>query len=49
MYFDRKGLGKPVAQLIADLEIDDIYYISSESSGVNSKTLQYSVGVNLFK
>ncbi len=49
VYFDRKGLGKPVAQLIADLEIDDIYYISSESSGVNSKTLQYSVGVNLFK
>ena len=47
-YFDRTKLGTTVADMIARNHITDFYYISSESSGVNTWTLQHTVAVNLY-
>ena len=46
-YFDRNKLGTTVADMIARNKITDFYYISSESSGVNTATLQRIVAINL--
>ena len=47
--FDQKKLGASVAELIERKNITDIYYLASESGGVNSQTLQYFVAKNLME
>ena len=42
-YFKRAQLGTSVTDMIHRNHITDIYYISSESSGVNTETLQFHI------